>query len=124
MATFFVKPPKSDASVETWLAWQENETRKEIANRIKRTKSLPYAEAPEGGMVCVGGVWKQMARIGVVSDGVEGACHLEPVCEASQEKEIDAKAMMLKGRGNRKSGAAKRAALKAKNSRVKVYRAK
>ena len=117
---FYLQPPEKGASPEVWAAWLEADRNAARAAKASFTKAQKYAEIPEylAPKVCakVGGVWRQAALVGLVSDGDN--TRLEAAIEADQ----DNRALLspwerVGGRGEStkaRSGSSKRAAAKAR----------
>lgn len=111
---FYLEPPAKDATVEVWNEWLRKDRAAAIAAKRAHTKTLAHSEIPEtmraSVVVKIGGVYKQTAMIGLVSEG-EDRTRLEAAVEADQDRIVEAKqtaANTIKPSRKRKSGAARR----------------
>jgi hypothetical protein len=88
---FYIQPPAKNAKPEEWTVWQEKDRRAAIAARRSWNKlhakdeviSLPEATST----LRVGGVWKQTTALGFVGGSDDSGGHLEPIVEATQERD-------------------------------------
>lgn len=103
---FYVNPPKHNATPAEWEEWMEKDRKAAIQAKRAYTRSQPACELPANAQGTtfrrVNGVWKQSTSIGFVGEG-EGNGHLEPMIEATQEKDYILSCITPKNRGYSKS---------------------
>lgn len=122
--SFYVQPPTKDSAPAEWEAWLKKDTQAAINAKRAFTKSLPACEIPANAQGTtarkVNGVWKASTSIGFVGDAETG--HLEPVVEATQEKECLLASLTQKARGisHIKTGSEKRKARKLRRQARKM----
>lgn len=88
---FYIAPPEKDAPVEVWQEWLKKDRAAAIVAKRAHTKTLAHGEIPESAQARVvskiGGVYRQTAMIGLVSEG-EDQTRLEPAIEATQDRVV------------------------------------
>jgi hypothetical protein len=97
---FYTTPPEKGASVEEWNEWLRQDRAQAIAAKRAHTISLPRGIPDVKPMVVakIGGVYKQTAMVGLVSEG-EDQTRLEPAVEATQDRVVLSAWDHIGGRG-------------------------
>ena len=102
-SSFYFEPPQANATREEWATWLAKDNKAAIAAKRAFNKAHSQGELPEiaesTSTVKIGGVWKQSTAIGFVGGASEGEGHLEPVVDASQDRDYDVARFEHKPRG-------------------------
>ena len=98
----YVDPPAKGSSLEVWQAWLVADKNAAIAAKRAFTKSQAHGEIPDAlqarTVSKVGGVYRQSAMVGFVSDGADSA-RIEVAVDATQDQVVLTPWVQVGGRG-------------------------
>lgn len=124
--SFYVQPPKSNASAEEWEDWMEKDNMAARTAKAKFTRAANKAKdfdaLPDFHTAKVNGRYKQVIAVGFVGQGEDGGS-MEPIQSAQQELTIDeARKMILHKSGGTRKNRNKANRAKIRQARKAKYR--